>query len=194
MLKKPIIYGLIVVIIMISLQGCASAVSNNDIVKNPLADQKHTFKDPSQSKKTSPQLAQDIKVYDLIGQESTFHIDEKHPVLFFATWCSHCQSEIPQLYKINRNNNLTYIEVFSKTTSDQTVLLAEETKQRALDVKNFIAQYKADPDESEYYLIKDDESTLVSSVVTLFFVENGKLASMTKPSLINEYVKSHNKY
>ncbi|KLU61723.1 hypothetical protein CEB3_c19010 [Peptococcaceae bacterium CEB3] len=97
------------------------------------------------------------RVYKSDGSIITLVPSKQHPLIFFATWCPHCQQDLAN--KINPN--AYYIDTFTREPNPKASFAA---------VRNFVKVYHADPDLSRYFVSVDKQPRGVPHVP---FIEKG---------------------
>ena len=95
------------------------------------------------------------KVYKSDGSIITLTTSSQHPLIFFATWCPHCQMDLAN----EANSNAYYVDTFTKEHSLQDSFNA---------IQNFIKTYHADPNLNQYFVSVDNKPQGVPSVPYTF--------------------------
>ena len=94
------------------------------------------------SAQADPQPLSSYQVYKSNGSITTLKPSPQHPLIFFATWCSHCQDELGG----KTNPEAYYIDTYSKEATIPETFAA---------IQDFIKTYHTDPDSSRYFTTVD---------------------------------------
>lgn len=93
-------------------------------------------------KKTAPVASASYSVYKSDGTITTLTPSPQHPLIFFATWCPHCQKDLAN----KSNPNAYYIDTFTKESN---------TQESFNSIQNFIEGYHSDPNTKQYFVSVD---------------------------------------
>lgn len=89
--------------------------------------------------RAQPVPAHPYKVYKVDGSVVTLVPSKQHPLVFFATWCPHCQQDLGN----KTDPNAYYIDTFTRESNSKESFKA---------VQDFIKTYHADSDLNRYFV------------------------------------------